>query len=587
MIMAALAGTAASWIKACAASLSVKPRQVEAAAHLLKQDATPPFIVRYRADATGGLDEPQVLEVRRALGEFEALQDRRAVVLKALGQKQGIPASLLDAVRDCESLSELEELYAPYKTKAATLADAARSKGLGPLAERIWADPNVPHDVLRKASGESGILHLLAERVSQSVDGRSALRHFFWEQASLSLSAPKAEPGGDGGKGGGRGGGKGGGARGGKGEGKGGGGAGKGADGAGADLGRLIGSSLRVRGLPAHRTLAINRAEDRKQLKVAVIVPDRERAIGVLCAAALPRPRGGPRAALLQSAASDAYVRLLHPTMAREVRRRLTKEAEVAAARVFASNLASLLMQRPVRDSGSILGIDPGFKSGCKLAVIGECGSVIEHGVMFPHPPMAERQKSKATLMALVAKHSVGIVAIGDGTASQPTIELVAEAIREGGGGGSGGGGKSGGSSGSSSGSSGSSSGSQDAAAGGVRLSVVSEAGASVLSVSAAAKKAEPHLDEYTIGAASLARRLQDPLAELVKIDPKAIGVVCARASGWCGWVGEGGMRGGGSRCVPIAAGAHLLTPRNPHVPITAPPRPLPLSLSLAGHVSA
>ena len=110
MIMAALAGTAASWIKACAASLSVKPRQVEAAAHLLKQDATPPFIVRYRADATGGLDEPQVLEVRRALGEFEALQDRRAVVLKALGQKQGIPASLLDAVRDCESLSELEQL---------------------------------------------------------------------------------------------------------------------------------------------------------------------------------------------------------------------------------------------------------------------------------------------------------------------------------------------------------------------------------------------------------------------------------------------------------------------------------------------
>ena len=468
------AGT--SWIAACAQSLSVRPNQVTAAAKLLQDEATPPFIVRYRADITGGLDEQQVLAVRKALGEHDALEDRRGVVLKAL-EKKGVGEALLSAVRVAADIAELEDLYAPHKTKANSLADEARAKGLGPLADRVWADSNAPNEVLRKAAGSSDVLHLLAERVSQSAEGRAALRELFWRQASLTLSAPKAGASGDKGE---SSAGKGGGGKGSGGKGNGGGGGGGSSS---ADVTHLIGSSSRACQLPAHRTLAINRAESLKSVKVAVTLPDRERAISALCAATLPQPRGGQRAALLQAAACDAYTRLLQPAMARDLRRRLTTDAEAAAARVFASNLASILMQRPVRGVGSILGVDPGFKSGCKLAVIGPTGSVLEHATIHPHPPRSDHKQAREVLLGMVSKHSVGIVAIGDGTASQPTIEFVSTALRA------------------------SSESSRAASSGGggdgpppVHISVVSEAGASVLSVSASAKAAEPHLDDYTIG---------------------------------------------------------------------------------------
>jgi uncharacterized protein len=481
-----LKGIGSSWLQACASHLSVQPRQIEAAALLLKQEATPPFIVRYRADVTGGLDEQQVLAVRQALTDQEALEERRQSILKTL-EKKGVANALLSAVRGASDLAELEDLYAPHKIKTNSLADVARSKGLGPLADRIWEDADTPNAVLREAGDDDGVLHLLAERVSQSVEGRATLRAIFWKHGVLALSAPKgaaAKAAASRGKGAG---GKGG--RGGDG-GKGGGG--------GADLSQLVGSSPRACQLPNHRVLAINRAEAQKALHVAVSVPDKERAVDALCAAALPRPRHGQRAALLSAAARDAYTRLLQPAMARDLRRRLSKQAEAAAARVFAANLASLLMQRPVRGVGAILGVDPGFRSGCKLAVIGPCGNVLDHGTIFPHPPQSESERARRVLATLVDDHRVGVVAVGDGTASQPTIELITQVLRE-----------------------------REARTGtaGVRLSVVSEAGASVLSVTAAAKAAEPHLDIATIGAASMARRLQDPLAELVKIDPKSIGV--------------------------------------------------------------
>ena len=156
-----------SWIATCAQSLSLRPDQVVAAAKLLQDEATPPFIVRYRADITGGLDEQQVLTIRKALGEHDALEDRRSVVLKAL-EKKGVDEVLLLAVRAASDIAELEDLYAPHKTKASSLADEARAKGLGPLANRIWADPGTPNDLLHKAAGSSDVLHLLAERVSHS-----------------------------------------------------------------------------------------------------------------------------------------------------------------------------------------------------------------------------------------------------------------------------------------------------------------------------------------------------------------------------------------------------------------------------------
>ena len=420
---AALAAT--SWLLRCASTLSVSPQQVEATAGLLREEATPPFIVRYRADATGGLDEQQVLAVRKALQEQDALEVRRQAVLKALQSKDNVGGALLAAVRAVSDLHELEDLYAPYKTKASTLADAARTKGLGPLADRVWSDPNVPNDVMRKAEADAGVMHLLAERISQSVEARGALREHFWRQASLVLSEPKAGGGsgsGSGKEGGGSGRDKGSGGTAASGKGGGGGKVGGGKGGSketSADVTHLIGSSCRVCQLVPHRTLAINRAEARKALRVAVTLPEKKQALTVLCGLALPRPRGGRRGELLQAAAADAFSRLLQPAMGRDVRRRLMEEAEAAAARVFSQNLRSLLMQRPVRAMGTLLGVDPGFTSGCKLAVISERGDVLASGTIHPHPPRAERDRARRTLRDLAEQHGVGVVAIGDGTGAR------------------------------------------------------------------------------------------------------------------------------------------------------------------------
>ena len=454
---------------AVAGRLGVPPSQVKAVVRLLSSDCTVPFIVRYRADQTGGMDEQQVLTVARAMKEQAALTERKAVVLRTLESK-GARAGLLAAVRDCADLDTLEELYAPYKAARSTsLAEQARSRGLDPIAERVWSaklrDADVP-----KGTEREGVMHILAERVAESASGRSALREHYWHTASLTLAASKG--GSSNGKGGSSG--KGGGS---------------------SNGSSLAGSVVRCCRLSSHRVLAINRAESLKELKVSVTLESKERAIALLGRNTLPpAAREREQRALLEAAVSDAFTRLLHPSMSRALRKRLAGDAEAEAMRVFASNLSALLLQRPVRGF-CVLGIDPGFKHGCKLAVIDQCGVVVAHDVVYPHPPRGEVAAAKRTLRSLVRAHGVGVVAIGDGTASQETCELVAAAMRE------------------------------EPSMDDVRLSVVSEAGASVLSVTAQAKAAEPHLDTGAIGAASLARRLQDPLAELVKIDPKSVGV--------------------------------------------------------------
>ena len=472
------------WITSCAAVLNISPQQVQTVTTLLrKQEATVPFIVRYRGDMTGGLDEQQVLSIKRMMREDEAVNERRQAILRTLEKKEGVPAGVLALLRASTSLAELEDVYAPYKAgRSGTLADQARDNGHGPLADSVWGD-TATNDALRRAQREPGVLHLLAERVSESVDARAALRELYWRQSSLTVAEAKksaAASGTSSGKSG----------KGGKGGGSGGGG------GERSSADSLAGTTWRVSQIASHRVLAINRAEARKEVRVSVTLPDRDRAIRALCASALPPSRSGARRALLEAAAADAFGRLLQPAMSRDVRRRLTAEAEAAAAAVFASNLRHVLLQRPVRGV-AILGIDPGFRAGCKLACIDACGRVVDHGVVHPHPPQRERAAATRTLRALVERHGVRVIAIGDGTASQETCELVADAMNE----------------------------APAHIGGGVQLSVVSEAGASVYSVTDAAKKAEPSLDVGAIGAASLARRLQDPLAELVKIDPKAVGV--------------------------------------------------------------
>lgn len=283
-----------AWLQQCASALSVAPGQVKATAALLREDATPPFIVRYRGDVTGGLDERQVLAVRRALHEHEALEERRNTILKALEKNDKCGKILLDSIRAAPNSHELEDLYAPFKSKASSLADAARARGLGALADRVWSGTDQP-DELRTADTDIGVLHLLAERVSQNLDGRAALRRHFWLHASLALSEPKKDAVHTGRSSDGRaGGGKGGSGRGdterSTGRGKGGGKVGGGKQ-SKADVHQLIGGSFRACQLPSHRTLAINRAEARKELRVAVTLPDKEVAINLLCATPLPALR--------------------------------------------------------------------------------------------------------------------------------------------------------------------------------------------------------------------------------------------------------------------------------------------------------
>jgi uncharacterized protein len=499
-------------LKLCAKTAGISEQQVASTAQLLSEDNTVPFIVRYRATGTGGLEEPQVLAVLRAVESVRALDDRRKTVLKQVEKcEPPVSSSVVAAIMDAGDLETLEDLYLPYKPAAPKgHAAKAREAGLGPLADDVWSRSMSDEELRAKLSAaarndpsgavsaaETHLLHLLAERVSSVAGARAALREAFWKRALVCVAAVKPKESGGRGKAAaeGRGG-----ARGGKGSSKGGKDGGRAgiADGGSKPAGPSSGAASAAEALdglqrPApdlssHRVLAMNRAEAESAIKVTVKfspVDGKRIARGL----ALPSPRGGgARAALLEAAADDAYDRLLAPALARELRRRLSQEAETAAVDVFAQNLRRLLLQRPLRGC-VVLGVDPGFKSGCKLAAIDASGRLLGGGVIYPHAPQSRRAEAIATVRKWLTRHGVSVVAIGNGTASRETQEVVAEALAGGG-----------------------------AAAAHVRISVVNEAGASVLSITEQAAAADPGTDAGTRGAASLARRLQDPLAELVKV---------------------------------------------------------------------
>ncbi|KAL1505083.1 hypothetical protein AB1Y20_008842 [Prymnesium parvum] len=447
------------WEARCASLLGVRPPQVEATARLLRDDATIPFIVRYRAHLTGGLSQPLVAAVAAELRKQQALALRKQTLLRLCAAAD---ESHLRAIREADCPHALEDLYAPFKPCREGKEEAAARRGLSPLARRVWregvADEEL-HEALADEGAAEGVRHLLARYVSLHVGGREAMRQLFASEATLRCAAPPANP----------------------------------PAAPPAAAAELEGLSAPVRSLPSHRVLKINRLERRKQLRVSVALPA-ARGVRVLCESALPSPREGRRAALLEEAVADAYKRLVQPAMARYVRSQLTHRAEAEARRTFGRNLERLLLQRPLR-SCRVLGVDPGFRSGSKLALIDEAGGVLRHAVVWALPPHSRRAEAIATLRALVREGRVGVVAIGTGTGGREMMEVVAEALR----------------------------GQADLSE--VKLCAVSEAGASVLSVSAAAAKADPHLDVGTLGAASIARRLQDPLAELVRLDPRSIGV--------------------------------------------------------------
>jgi uncharacterized protein len=447
-----------------ARELSLPSQQVTTVVALLDEGHTIPFLARYRKEATGGLDEVALRQLQDSLGRLRRLEARREEVREALDAQGVLSAELSQAVAGADSLARLEDLYLPYRPKRRTRASTAREQGLEPLAA-LFTLPNreSPEAAARRfvnadkgiASVEealAGARDIVAERVAEDANVRGRARTLSLKEASLSASkAPKAED----------------------------------PQGKYAHYHQYTEPVARV---APHRTLAVDRGEAEKVLRVSLELPE-ARILGFMREALrVPSPAWQAQGEL---AIADGYKRLLAPAIEREVREALTEKAQAYAIEVFAANVKALLLQPPLKNK-VVMGIDPGFRTGCKVVVVDPTGQPLDAGTtIFPHEPQKQWQQALDTLRGLMARHAVQVVAIGNGTASRETERLVAEAVR----------------------------GTQAVYA------IVSEAGASVYSASEVARDEFPDLDATQRGNISIARRLQDPLAELVKIDPAAIGV--------------------------------------------------------------
>lgn len=445
--------------------LGVRPAQVAATIELLDAGNTVPFIARYRKEATGGLDDEQLRHLEEHLASLRALEERRASILEEVGRQGRLTPELEARFRSASTLTALEDLYLPYRPRRRTRAQMAREKGLEPLAERILVQrpggpsPHVEAEGFLTAEVPSveealaGARDIVAERISEDPRVRGPLRE---KAARWGVLATKKNPRGEDAKG---------------------------------VFQTYYDFTMSVERIRPHQVLALNRGEAEGVLRTALEVPERDWQESIQ--RAHPVDRRSPWAAQILQAGEDAARRLLLPAVERDVRRQLTEDAENHAISVFAENLRSLLSGPPL-PGRTVLGLDPGFRTGCKAAVVDPTGRVLRTGTIYPHPPQNQRREALSFLRGLVETHRVDLVAIGNGTASRETEALVAELVRE----------------------------TPD-----LHYVMVDEAGASVYSASALAREELPGMDVTLRGAVSIARRLQDPLAELVKIEPRSIGV--------------------------------------------------------------
>ena len=454
-----------SHIEQIAAQLGLRLEKVAATVDLLDADNTIPFIARYRKEVTGGMDEEQLRQVSDLLKRLRLLDERRQTIFKSIEEQGKLTPQLKQQLLQAETLTELEDLYQPYKPKRRTRASVARERGLQPLAdlileqprfERSLADLTQPYltdEVPTAEEAWAGARDIVAEIISDHTEVRQGTRLKATQWGVLrSEKQPDA-----------------------------------------MDEKHTYETyyefAERVDRLRPHKVLALNRGEAEKVLRLSLDVAERDWQ-GAIAAVFRPDPRS-PLAEQLTLAVNDAAQRLLLPAIERDVRRALTEQAEQHAIRVFADNLHALLNQPPL-SGHTVLGIDPGFRTGCKTAVVDPTGKVLETDTIFPHPPQNQREQALKTLADLVERHQISLVTIGNGTGSRETEQLVAELTR---------------------------------ANPGVHYLIVNEAGASVYSASPLARAEMPDLDVSMRGAVSIARRAQDPLAELVKIDPKSIGI--------------------------------------------------------------
>ncbi|MEQ8765338.1 MAG: Tex family protein [Planctomycetota bacterium] len=452
-----------------ARDLQLGESSVEGVLSLLGEGATVPFIARYRKERTGGLDEVQIRSIRDHFAELQAIDERKATILKSLKENGHLTPELEKKVTQCRDRTLLEDIYLPYKPKRQTRATKARDKGLAPLAEKILAqdygrsrpeelaasfiDPE--KEVATAEEALKGASDILAEQFAEDAAIREAARQHFQSTGVLVSKAINAD------------------------------------DAEAAKYRDYFDFAEPVSSLPSHRILALRRGEKEGHLRLsldvdsaAVLMAMRRRFISAMPAS--------PAYEFLSNTIEDAYKRLLSPSVETDTRLSLKQRADDDAITVFAHNLRNRLLESPL-GTRPVLAVDPGFRTGCKLAVIDSTGRFIGDDVIFPHTGAGGAAKAAVTLRQLIEKHGVGYIALGNGTASRETetfLKTTLEGLPE-----------------------------------RIHIVVVNEAGASVYSASEVGGEEFPDLDATVRGAISIGRRLQDPLAELVKIDPKSIGV--------------------------------------------------------------
>ena len=449
-----------------ARELSVRPEQVQSVITLLDDGNTIPFIARYRKEATDELDEEKIRLIEERLNYLRNLIKRQEEVTASIEAQEKLTPELSAAIAATTKLQDLEDIYLPYRPKKRTRAMIARERGLEPLAMLILAQNtfngkpedytseyiNPDKDVHTAEDVLDGSADIIAEIIAERADIRAAMRRRLWLTGEIAteLIVPENEA---------------------------------------KEVLNYKEHREPVNRMPSHRILAINRGETKELLKVTLCTPHDDN-ISHIARTIIVRPSVFDE--LLHKTVADAYKRLLFPALEREVRNRLTENAEAQAIRVFGLNLRQLLLQQPLAGH-TVMGLDPGYRTGCKMAVIDPTGAVLETGTIFVTMSDGQRQKAADTVLAAIKKHNISLVSIGNGTASFETEEFVASLI--------------------------------DKHNLSLHYLITNEAGASVYSASKLAKDELPDLDVSIRGAVSIARRVQDPLAELVKIDPKSIGV--------------------------------------------------------------
>lgn len=452
-------------IKQLATELGIRPHQVEQTAALLDDGNTIPFIARYRKEATGELDETVIRDLSERLTYLRNLEDRKAEITRLIDAQEKLTPELSDSIVKATTLQELEDLYRPFRPKRRTRASIAKEKGLEPLALMLLEQgPEQPEELAQAfltdevATVEEalqGAQDILAEQITDDPANRALIRKFTFDTGLLMSEKANSED-----------------------------------EAQSAEFQMYFDYFEDVAKIPPHRILALNRGERLNALKVRVQV-DIDKVYALLSKEIITNP-ASPATPYLVAAIEDGYARLLAPSLERDIRGALTEKAEEHAIQIFAKNLGDLLMQSPVRCK-RVLGIDPAFRTGCKVVALSEFGDLLEYTTIYPHEPQRRWEQALEILSALVSKHDLALVTIGNGTASRETEQLVAELIKK--------------------------------YNPKLQYLVVNEAGASVYSASKLAKEEFPDLDVSIRGAVSIARRVQDPLAELVKIDPKSIGV--------------------------------------------------------------